>query len=409
MTWIVPVYSANFEAVLYIIVSLRLCYCSEAVASTWRFRVGYKSIDALQNDLARTVFHYAQDSKKAAGRALGTLVEVVTYYLLCSWDLHNHIVIERRLPEFANSEIVHNVEFSLHPIRSLYKIGLLPYSRPVTPAKIRRQLSLLAGLKLKSNQIVTSSDIKRNAAVLVETEAGPIIAHVDHLSASSCDLTIAELDHAPFAIFECKRVGVEEGMRKGPQTIEKAKQGAYVAQSVSSLQKVRSRNGQIQGIIEEADGNFRMAPYHSMLREVINAESLSEFPGFMLTVGVVSNHGNWFTSDNYNKELHVLAQSYDWLLFLTDQGLHEFIERILINPEPALEPARMAFLNSYSGKSGRNRFTKVNMDISADESLRNFFQGHSSEIDAWFNVIAPKTMSITALKRDLGTLTSKPR
>ena len=272
--------------------------------------MGYKSIDALQNDLARTVFHYAQDSKKAAGRALGTLVEVVTHYLLCSWELRNHIVIERRLPEFANSEIVHNVEFSLHPIRSLYKIGMQTYSRPVTPAKIRKQLSLLEGLKLKSNQIVTSSDIKRNAAVLVETEAGPFIAHVDHLSASSCDLTIAELDSAPFAIFECKRVGVEEGMRKGPQTIEKAKQGADVAQSVSSLQKVRSRNGQIQGIIEEADGNFRMAPYHSMLREVIDAKSLSEFPGFILTVGVVSNHGNWFTSENSMYWLSLMIGCY---------------------------------------------------------------------------------------------------
>jgi len=150
-----------------------------------------------------------------------------------------------------------------------------------------------------------------------------------------------------------------------------------------------------------------MAPYHSMLREVINAESLSEFPGFMLTVGIVSNHGNWFTSDNYNKELHVLAQSYDWLLFLTDQGLHQFIDKILINPGPELEPAKKAFLTSYSGTSGNNRFTKVKMDVAADESLRNFFQRHSSQIDTWFNIIAPKNMSITALKRDLGTLTSK--
>ena len=371
--------------------------------------MGYKSIDALQNDLANQVFHNRQDRKKAAGRALGTLVEVVTYYLLCSWDLRNHIVIERRLPEFANLEIVHNVEFSLHPIRSLHEIGMQPYSRPVTPAKIRKQLKLLAGLKLKSNQIVTSSGIRRNAAVLVETGAGPFVAHVDHISETSCDLTVAELYREPFAIFECKRVGVEEGMKKGPQTIEKAKQGAYVAQSVSSLQKVRSRSGQIQGIIEDTDGNFRLAPYHRLLREAIDAESLADFPGFMLTVGVVSNHGNWFTSDNYNKELHVLAQSYDWLLFLTDKGLHQFIKNILISPGPGLEPAREAFLNSYSGKSGKNRFTKVNMDISADESLRKFFEEHSYEIDSWFNVIAPKNMSITELKRDLRTLRSKPR
>ena len=371
--------------------------------------MGYKSIDAIQNDLANQVFHNRQDRKKAAGRALGTLVEVVTYYLLCSWGLRNHIVIERKLPEFANTHIVHNVEFSLHPIRLLHEIGMEPVSLPITPAKIRKQLSLLKDHHLKSNQILTTSGIKRNAAVLVETQAGLFVAHVDHLSESACDLSVAELRLEPFAIFECKRVGVEEGMRKGPQTIEKAKQGAYVAKSVSSLQKVRSRSGQLHGIIEEADGNFRMAPYHSMLREVIDADSLSEFPGFMLTVGVVSNHGNWFTSDNYNKELHVLAQSYDWLLFLTDQGLRQFIENILINPGPDLQPARKAFLDSYSTKSGKTRFTKVSMDLSADESLRMFFQRHSSEIDAWFNVIAPQRMSISALKRDLRSLTSKAR
>lgn len=39
----------------------------------------------------------------------------------------------------------------------------------------------------------------------------------------------------------------------------------------------------------------------------------SELDGFILTIGVVSNHGNWFTADDLNKELLVLKQSYDWL------------------------------------------------------------------------------------------------
>ena len=369
--------------------------------------MGYKSIDALQNDLAKTVFHYTQDSKKAAGRALGTLVEVVTYYLLCSWNLRNHIVIERRLPEFANADIVHNVEFSLHPISSMHEIGMEPFSLPVTPAKIRKQFDALNDLKLKNNQVVTRNNVKRNAAVLAELQNRLIVAHVDSLSESACDITISVLYREPFAIFECKRVGVEEGMRKGPQTIEKAKQGAYVAKTVSSLQKVRSRNGQIQGIIEQDDGNFRMAPYHSMLREVIDSTTLSEFPGFMLTVGVVSNHGNWFTSDNYSKELHVLAQSYDWLLFLTDRGLHEFVDRLLINPSPDLQPAKRAFLESYSGQKGKNRFTKVNIDIDADTILREYFEAHKSEVDEWFNVIAPKGEPIDQLKVDLRRLSTK--
>ena len=136
-------------------------------------------------------------------------------------------------------------------------------------------------------------------------------------------------------------------MRKGPQTIEKAKQGAYVARSVSSLQKVRLRNGRFQGVIEQPDGSFRTGLYDKVLREVIDSSSVVEFAGFILTVGVVSNHGNWFTSDNHNKELRVLAQSYDWLLFLTDAGLSQFIDKLLLNPTPELEPAREAFLASY--------------------------------------------------------------
>jgi hypothetical protein len=81
----------------------------------------FEAVDALQRTLADTVFQYATDRKKAAGRALGTLIEIVTFYTLCSWELRDHISIERAVPEFANPDILHDVEFSLHPIRSLSK------------------------------------------------------------------------------------------------------------------------------------------------------------------------------------------------------------------------------------------------------------------------------------------------
>ena len=332
----------------------------------------FEAVDALQRTLADTVFQYATDRKKAAGRALGTLVEIVTFYTLCSWGLRDHISIERSVPEFANSDILHNVEFSLHPIRSLSSVEISPVSLPLTAAKIKRHVPFLYDADVKATQLLSRDAVKRNAAVLVENTAGPVIANIDTLNDSHCKLTVGELSAEPFAIFECKRVGVEEGVNKGPQTIEKAKQGAYVARSVSSLQKVRLRNGQFQGVIEKSDGTFRVGPYSEVLREIIDASSFSEFAGFILTVGVVSNHGNWFTSDNHNKELRVLAQSYDWLLFLTDVGLSQFIDRLLLNPTQELMPAREAFLTSYSGKAGKNRFTKVRMDISADETLRKY-------------------------------------
>jgi hypothetical protein len=84
----------------------------------------YQSVDALQKTLADSVFEYATDRKKAAGRALGTLVEIITFYTLRSWGFRDHVVIERPVPEFANPNIVHNVEFSLH--RILAKKGIYP-------------------------------------------------------------------------------------------------------------------------------------------------------------------------------------------------------------------------------------------------------------------------------------------
>lgn len=367
----------------------------------------FQSVDALQRTLADTVFQYAADRKKAAGRALGTLVEIVTFYTLRAWGLRDHIVIERSVPEFANPDIVHNVEFSLHPIRARHPVDIVPLSLPLTAAKLKRHLPFLGETAVKSTQVLSTDGVKRNASVIAESAAGPVVANVDALDESRCRLVVCELLADPFAIFECKRVGVEEGMRKGPQTIEKAKQGAYVARSVSSLQKVRLRNGQIQGVMERRDGTFRTGSYGELLRDVIDSSAVADLAGFILTVGVVSNHGNWFTSDNHNKELRVLAQSYDWLLFLTDAGLSQFIDRLLLNPTPELAPAQEAFLASYSGSSGANRFTKVRVSVDADEALRNYFTAHEAEVETWFNVISPRDGSLEILQADLRKLAAK--
>ena len=373
--------------------------------------MAFESVDALQKTLANTVFKYAKNNKKkTAGRALGTLVEIITFYTLHMWNLRDHVVIERSVPEFANPDILHNVEFSLHPIQARHEVEIAPLSLPLTAAKIKHQLPFLQGTTVKStqsNQVLSKDSVKRNATVLVESETGPVIANVDTLSDSNCRLIVCELSTDPFAIFECKRVGVEEGMRKGPQTIEKAKQGAYVARSVSSLQKVRLRNGQFQGVMEQPNGSFLTGLYEEVLREAIDTSSAVELAGFILTVGVVSNHGNWFTSDNHNKELRVLAQSYDWLLFLTDAGLSQFINRLLLNPTPDLEPAREAFLASYPRSSGENRFTKVRMAVDADEALRSYFTAHEAEVETWFNVISPRDGTIENLQSDLRKLAAK--
>lgn len=369
--------------------------------------MSFESIDALQRSLADTVFGYASDRKKAAGRALGTLVELVTYYTLRSWNLSDHIVIERRVTEFANPDIMHNVEFSLHYVKNRYEVKITPLSLPLTATKIKNQLLSLRDEQVKSTQILSKDYVKRNSTVLVERKREPMVANIDSLRRTECNLVVCELSSDPFATFECKRVGVEEGMRKGPQTIEKAKQGAYVARSISSLQKVRLRNGQFQRIIEKSDGSFKTGPYQEVLRELIDMPSLLDFPGFVLTVGVVSNHGNWFTSDNHNKELRVLAQSYDWLLFLTDHGLSEFINKLILHPLRGLEVVKDSFLKSYSGKRGMNRFTKVRIDAEADEALQRYFAENKAKIESWYNIISPGGRTLNVLRKDLEMLAGK--
>lgn len=370
--------------------------------------MAYASVDKLQNMLATEVFSYAKDRKKASGRALGTLVEIVTFYTLCAWELRDNIAIERCVPEFAHPEITHNVEFSLHPIASTRSVAIKPVRLPITSAKVLRAAgSLDATWVARNESLVTTRHVMRNAAVVAGRDGGFITAHLASMDSSGCTIALTDLLEAPFAIFECKRVGVEEGMRKGPQTIEKAKQGAYVARSVSSLQKFRLADGNLQGVLDQGRGNLRTGSYSALLREVIDSISPELLRHFILTVGVVSNHGNWFTAQDHNKELRVLAHSYDWLLFLTDLGLCQFIEKLLVQPVPELEPAREAFLSSYHADSSGNSFTKVKVHVDADLALKRYFKLHELEVESWFNVIAPRGGTLHDLRADLVKLVGK--
>ncbi len=373
--------------------------------------MAYPSVDALQKILSDEVFHYAIHPKKAAGRALGTLVEVVTFYTLRSWRFRDCIAIERHLPEYANAEITHNVEYSLHPILDRSILNFPLKRLPITAAKIRQAVwgtgREQSGDRNTNTELLTANGILRNACTVAEAEIGPYVAHLDHFEDLSCAVSLALLHNHPYAVFECKRVGVEEGAGKGPQTIEKAKQGAYVARAISALQKLRLKDGSVVGAVQQADGSIVYRPYAQMLREIITSDDPNLLQGFILTVGVVSNHGNWFTAQNQNKEMKVLAQSYDWLLFLTDRGLADFINELLLEPTEELEPARRAFLASYTGTRPGNRFTKVQMDAEADLVLRRYFEQHQARIESWFNIISPGDASFAMLRDDLTQLSQK--
>ncbi len=370
----------------------------------------YPSIDKVQTILAEEVFGYAKDKKKAAGRALGTFIEIINFYLLKTWDLEHSISIERGLSEYGNTEITHNVEYSLHPIFSKNQVVLENDNKTITANKIITQLSK-DGFDIstfsKTSNAVLKDNILRNACTIASNENNYLVAYLNSVDKDIILIDVLEQHKLPYAIFECKRVGVEEGMKKGPQTIEKAKQGAYVAKSVSSLQKIRTETGELNGIIYESDNSFKIKPYHNLVEEIIFSNNSELLRRFVLTVGMVSNHGNWFTSENQNKELKVLAQSYDWLLFLTDNGLATFIEDLLLHPSKEYECIKTAFMASYNDEKVKNQFTKVQMNISANNALLKYFSENQMEINNWFNVISPKNQTLFDLKKQLNELKSK--
>ena len=370
----------------------------------------YASVEQLQQALTKHVFGYAKDSKKAAGRALGTIVEIITFYLLESWGLNNSIAIERRIPEFGNPHITHNVEYSLHPTFSEFTFQIKNDGKSLTAHRLLKATSSQANFrkfKKTNNNLVSRDGILRNACTIACKDDECLMASVVERTSEHFTISITQQSTSPYAIFECKRVGVEDGMKKGPQTIEKAKQGAYVAKTVSSLQKVRLENGELYGIVFKDGKVLHTAPYHELLEFVIHSNNPHLLRNFMLTIGVVSNHGNWFTANNHNKELEVLAQSYDWLIFLTDQGITEFVEEVILSSSPKYHNIRDAFLASYVPDKKKKRFTKVQMSIDAHEELLQYFGINANRISNWFNIIAPNGGTLEHLQKEISTLHSK--
>lgn len=108
--------------------------------------------------------------------------------------------------------------------------------------------------------------------------------------------------------------------------------------------------------------------------------------------------------------MKVLAQSYDWLLFLTDEGLAEFIIDLLRSPRPEYAAVRNAFIASYppsGGPKATNAFTKKHMEQAAHLALDAYFAAHIDKIERWFNVISPQRGTLQDLKHILKTLKNK--
>lgn len=369
--------------------------------------MAYQSIDELQTLLSQEVFGDRQDSKKAAGRALGTFIETIVFYLLRQWGENDSVAIERPLAEYGHEEITHNVEFTLHPVRHVYPSIEIPANIPTTARQIAKRIELADTFVLTGQKVINKGVIQ-NACVIGSDEKSMVIAAPDRVSTNSTTLHTYILDKHAYAMIECKRVG-KEGDAKGPQTIEKAKQGAYVAKTTSSLQKVRNDQGGLDGIYY-VNGEAYVGPYNQLLREIIFNGQPQQLRDFTLSIGVVSNHGNWFTAGNQNKEMKVLAQSYDWLLFLTDEGLVEFIVDLIRSPLPKYKAVRDAFIASYPPSGGPkidNSFTKKKMEQEAHFALDAYFAANFDRIEKWFNVISLGGGTLQDLRQILMTLKEK--
>jgi hypothetical protein len=158
--------------------------------------MSYPSVDQLQKVLSNEVFKYAKDKKKAAGRALGTLVEVITFYLLKAWKFSQYLAIERPLYEYSNVEITHNVEYSLHPSAIVSDLEFSKQDLPLTASKICKALDK-KGLCVprdgrKSNQLLSSKMVLRNSCTICEEDGSFLVAYLKEVSGDTIKVLVPD-------------------------------------------------------------------------------------------------------------------------------------------------------------------------------------------------------------------------
>src|SRR5205814_3074565 len=131
-------------------------------------------------------------------------------------------------------------------------------------------------------RLLTVDQVLRNSCIIANGDNSHLIAFLDAKDLGQLRITVVEKYPKPYAMFECKRVGIEKGTKKGPQTIEKAKQGAYVAKSVSSLQKIRLASGELHGLVYKSDQSLYSKPYTELISEIVSSDEPDLLRDFIL-------------------------------------------------------------------------------------------------------------------------------
>lgn len=141
----------------------------------------YNSINEVQKFLADNFFNRTKDSKKAAGRALGTFVEIITYYLLKTWGFQQELSIETRLPEYGNNDLTHNVEFTLHNIKQTSNESI-DLSSKISTRKILKNKNFIDIIASHQKNLVDIKDnftIIKNGTIIGENKDSILTAYID--------------------------------------------------------------------------------------------------------------------------------------------------------------------------------------------------------------------------------------
>lgn len=161
------------------------------------------------------------------------------------------------------------------------------------------------------------------------------------------------------------------------------------------------------GIVFEPNGEFQIKEYNTLLKRIVQSPASAIHKNFVMSIGVVSNHGNWFGDGQLFKEMVILKNAYDWLLFLKDEGMIQFVEDLILDLHTVHKSIRRAFFESYGKDKKINSFTKVSMDIDAHLELEAYFRENHDSILNWFDVVTEGRTSLLELREDLYLLKQK--
>jgi hypothetical protein len=372
------------------------------------------TVDRVQQRLMKEVFDDRKDIKKTAGRALGVVQEVIIGYLLRHNGLSNRILLETDLPEYrpGSSEpgLTHRVEFTLHQLISTKMAAVKETKRngrsgSYLVSKQEAEEGLDGSLKLVSNLglggiYLFSIPFKQKSSI--DFSSAGVFHVAECVSDKQCE--IRTLSAAPVAYIECKRVGLEEGTATGPQTIEKAKQAAYVALRSSAVQKIRTPKGLYGAFYHNMDKNFKFQPYESVWEEIIRGRLV--VPGAVRSVVFLGNMVNWFPGGVAKKDIKVLVENYDWVIWVEDAALVQFAEDLLFRKTKVAE----AFKRQHSSnrKLGERLFSKQSMWIPAHEELCSYIASNYQTIKKkWFRVLGREKMATDDLFLELDKLATR--